>query len=324
MQRGQFVANPDAASIHAPEDHLIDLSESQAPLIVRSRTSEPKTDTIALLGSSPKATFLRRSSGGAEGNTVSVRGNVNDMREHLKHLGPSNLASRPKTTRYNTVKIKGSGNSGIKPIHSDSIVEAPYTDIPAPLGGGEGAGLLKSAGQEAKDGVQAVQQGYGSINGNGLSNLSQLITADGASKSVSSPKGSVSPQPWVLERQTSQGSTRSSDTIGSLVSLGRTPSNRKKGVARSGSITENYVDSGGVRKVVLEASGTSEDERDGSGKSSPTSGPTKSGPDSSPNDDDHEEQQEAGGSESTKKKRRRVRRKKNNSNNAGEESSAGQ
>ncbi|KUJ12517.1 DUF21-domain-containing protein [Mollisia scopiformis] len=316
VQRGQFVTNPDAASLHAPEDHLIDLTEGEEPLIIRSRsrTSETRTDSMGLLGSSPKATFLRRSSSGGENATVSVRGNVHDMREHLKHLGPSNLASRPKTTRYNTVKIKSSTN---KPIRSDSIVEEPYQDNPAPQGG-EGAGLLKSAGQDAKDGVQAVQQGYGSFGPNGMSNLSQMITTDGASKS---PTVKTSPRPWAFDRQPSQGSSRSSDTVGSLVSLGRTPSTRKKGPARSGSITETHIDSGGVRKVVLEANGTSGDERDGSGESSPTSGPSNPGPDSSP--DDHDEQHEAGG-ETSKKKRRRVRRKKNNGNSTTEEGSTGQ
>jgi metal transporter CNNM len=273
---------------------------------------------MALLGSSPKATFLRRSSSGGEGNTVSVRGNVHDMREHLKHLGPSNLASRPKTTRYNTVKIKGSTG---KPLRSDSIVtesivEEPYLDNPTPLGGGEGAGLLKSAGQDAKDGVQAVQQGYGSFAQDGGSNLSYVLSVDGASKTPangnSSPK---SPKPWGFERQPSQGSSKSDDTVGSLVSIGRTPSTRKKGVARSGSITETHVDSGGVRKVVLEANGNSADEREGSSGSSAKSSPTYAGPDS-----DHDEQHEAGGeSAGAKKKRRRVRRKKNNGSNTGDE-----
>ncbi|KAE8445134.1 hypothetical protein EG329_013736 [Mollisiaceae sp. DMI_Dod_QoI] len=317
MQKGHFVANPDAASLHAPEEHLIDITEGEDPMIVRSRkTSEARTDSVALLSSSPKATFLRRSSGGADGNTISVRGNVHDMREHLKHLGPSNLASRPKTTRYNTVKIKGS--NGTKQTGSDAIVEERYEDNPAPQGG-EGQGLLKSAGQDAKDGVQAVQQGYGSFAPNGSSNLSQMLTTDGASKE---PNGNNSPHPYNFARQSSHDSARSSDTIGSLVSFGHTPSARKQGPARSGSITETHVDSGGVRKVVLETYGNSEDEREESSgksspKSSPKSDPTKPGPDSS--GDDHHEQREPEGTV-TKKKRRRARKKKNNDNKGGEES----
>ncbi|KAF8857968.1 DUF21-domain-containing protein [Acephala macrosclerotiorum] len=322
VQKGHFVTNPDTASLHAPEDHLIDLTEGEDPLIVRSRSrnSETRTDSINLLSSSPKATFIRRGSGGAEGNTVSVRGNVHDMREHLKHLGPSNLASRPKTTRYNTVKIKGSG----KPVRSDSlitdsIVEEPYQDNPAPQGG-EREGLLKSAGQDAKDGVQVIQQGYGSFGPNGSSNFSQMLTTDGASKQPTNADGNDSPRPWPYDRQPSQESGHSSDTVGSLVSLGHP---RKKGVARSGSITETHVDSGGVRKVVLEANGDPQDEGEGSSrgtspKSPPKSHTTHSGPDSSADDHhDHEHQEAHGEGEVTKKKRRRNRKKKN-SNKPGE------
>lgn len=318
MQKGQFVANPDSASLHAPEDHLIDLTDGNESLLVRSqsRTSETRQDNMALLGSSPKTTFLRRSSSGGEGGTVPIRGNVHDMREHLKHLGPSNLASRPKTTRYQSVKIKGSNG---KPLRSDSlvtnlIVEEPYQDNPAPQGG-EGEGLLKSAGQDAKDGVQAVQQGYGSFAQNGESNRSYGLSIDGASKTALKNNGS---RPQAVERQPSRDSTKSDDTVGSMVSLTHT---RKRGAARSGSITETHVDSGGIRKVVLEANGTSADERESSSGSSPKSSPTNAGPDSSP--DDHDEQHEAGGG-STKKKRRRVRRKKNNGSTAGDEGSTAQ
>lgn len=199
---------------------------------------------------------------------------------------------------------------------TDSNPKGPYQDNPAPQGG-EGAGLLKSGGQEAKDGAQAVQQGYGSFTLGGGNNLSHVSSVDGASKAILSNSGS--PKPWTVERQPSRGSIRSEDTVGSLVS--HTLSTRKKGVARSGSITETHIDSGGVRKLVLEPNSTSADEREGSSGSSPKSSPTNAGPDSSP--EDHEEQHEAG-TESTKKKRRRVRRKKNNTSTAGEEGSTAQ
>lgn len=37
---------------------------------------------------------------------VPVRSTPTDMREHLKHLGPSNAANHPKATKYTSVKIK--------------------------------------------------------------------------------------------------------------------------------------------------------------------------------------------------------------------------
>jgi metal transporter CNNM len=46
----------------------------------------------------------RRSSGGME--SIAIRNQDPQLRRHLSHLGPSNLASAPKQTRINTVKIK--------------------------------------------------------------------------------------------------------------------------------------------------------------------------------------------------------------------------
>jgi len=185
-----------------------------------------------------------------------VRGTANDMREHLKHLGPSNLASRPKTTRYNTVKIKP-GNIA----HRNSISEEPYRDNPSTaIQGGEGEGLLRSAGKEASDGVQAVQQHYGSFDHSSLPRSPEL-----SNKSVQANFDGPSETPVSTKDSTSRPSTgrvgsaeNSSDTLGSLPSKEGSPGPLKRRVARSGSITENIIDSGGVRKVVLETNSSSD------------------------------------------------------------------
>ena len=87
-------------------------------------------------------------------------------KEPSKNLGPSNLASRPRTTRYNTVKIKpgGAGLSDAAHKHAQQSPSEPRhaSASPAPQGG-VGAGLLSSAGKDAKDGVIAVQAGYGTM-----------------------------------------------------------------------------------------------------------------------------------------------------------------
>ena len=85
---------------------LVDLAESehdQAQRIHRASLG-PRNETPTL-SSSPRTTslFVRR---GSAGHTVSVKANFEDMREHLKHLGPSNPASNPKSTRVSAVKIK--------------------------------------------------------------------------------------------------------------------------------------------------------------------------------------------------------------------------
>jgi len=66
------------------------------------------------------------------------RGATDEIREHLKHLGPSNLASRPRQTRYNTVKIKRAGNSPSRSPQTQSHLDA-------------------------KDGAHALQAGYGTL-----------------------------------------------------------------------------------------------------------------------------------------------------------------
>ena len=52
--------------------------------------------------------LLRRRSGGVDGvkPNAPVTLRAANMKEHLKHLGPSNAASRPKATKYTSVKIK--------------------------------------------------------------------------------------------------------------------------------------------------------------------------------------------------------------------------
>ena len=55
---------------------------------------------------------------------------------------------------------------------------------------------------------------------------------------------------------------RSEDTVGSMKS-GAFPPRTKKTRARSGSITENIIDAGGIKKTVLEMTSSSEDHDDG-------------------------------------------------------------
>jgi metal transporter CNNM len=334
VQKSQFVGNPDSVVIPTPEDHLIDLSDDHPetrnqPTNGYSRTRS-ESPTIAAFGTSPKTTFIRRSSGGADGNLISVRGNVNDMREHLKHLGPSNLASRPKTTRYNTVKIKP-GHGSVRTdsrtdsnLNRDSIAEEPYEDTPtspAPRGG-EGEGLLKSAGKEASDGVHALQQGYGTLE-RSFSQSPNKPAASTAAKEVPS-KSSPTPPRLNIKRA---DSNNSSDTLRSLQSKDNNSTRRKRGTARSGSITENIVEAGGVRKVVLETNSSSSDDRDdrapSRGKGSENTPPNSSNaglPDRPPVYGEHTERPATPKGEEVKKKRRRTRKKKGTSTKSSEES----
>jgi metal transporter CNNM len=111
---------------------------------------------------------------------VPVRSNTQGLMKHLSHLGPSNVASKPRSTKFSSVKIKPGvaavpdipgtipeGQTTTTGIDSDehsrpkSIIEEPHADV---IGDGEGAGLLNNAGVDASSGVVSViQAGYGTM-----------------------------------------------------------------------------------------------------------------------------------------------------------------
>ncbi|KAH8597868.1 hypothetical protein B0O99DRAFT_617005 [Bisporella sp. PMI_857] len=318
IPKGHIVGNAENGTHECTEDHLIDLRE-EATSPKRKSASENRSDNPAVVfGTSPKTTFLRRASAGAaDSDTIQVRANVIDMREHLKHLGPSNLASRPKTTRYQTVKIKPGlatrlSDSRAISANQDVAVETPYHDLPAP-GGGEGEGLLKDAGRDASDGIHALQQGYGSIGASLSAGKSPTFERKQShSPILESPSADTQNdrQPLLRNGSGKISSRGSSDTVGSRQSYNPKPP-RKRGTARSGSITENIIEAGGVRKVVLETNSSTE-EGDGSETDFIASG--GKGEDSIPNEavngGGEVQNSEAVKGDEVKKKRRRTRKKK--------------
>ncbi|GCB20377.1 protein MAM3 [Aspergillus awamori] len=193
------------------------------------------------------------------------RGATDEIRQHLKHLGPSNLASRPRQTRYQNVKIKRSvspsrsGQTDLDSSQSMSDVQPRHNSIG--LQGGIGAGLVQS-GMDARDGVYAVRAGYGTMNHSNPPADAGTQTKDGLPISIPEP---------VHEEQddhprsagSRSGSARSIDSQSEHLKPG---SYLHRGPARSGSITEQVVDVNGIRKVVLHTTSTSssESERPGS------------------------------------------------------------
>ncbi|KAI1256297.1 hypothetical protein MGN70_001421 [Eutypa lata] len=201
---------------------LVDLAESehdQAQRIHRASLG-PRNETPTL-SSSPRTTslFVRR---GSAGHTVSVKANFEDMREHLKHLGPSNPASNPKSTRVSAVKIKPGAGHTTDQRRSDSVatgINAEELEGDAD----ERTTLLRSQPSQ-EDG----HQDYGS----------RTLNDDGEITIK------------VDQEHAKNGSTEESSPTDSITSNLGVP-RRSRGHARSGSITENVVEAGGVRKVVL-------------------------------------------------------------------------
>ncbi|KAJ5650728.1 uncharacterized protein N7484_004451 [Penicillium longicatenatum] len=233
---------------------------------------------------------------------VTQRGTTDEIREHLKHLGPSNLASRPRQTRYSAVKIKRSGTSPSRSAQTDfeSGQSTTESQLPPPsvaYQGGIGAGLV-TPGLEAKDGAHALKIGYGTISSH-----------DTSTKSTNSQQFKDLPQVSIPDpvHEEWEGQPRSASTqndssqTGSIKSVDSRSDfiYHRRGPARSGSITEQIVDVNGIRKVVLHTTGTSSSD-----------GEDKNSPKHTDQQGDHPDQAE---SHSNAKKRRRRKKRGQNS-----------
>lgn len=251
-----------------------------------------------------------------------------EVREHLKHLGPSNLASRPKATRSTTVKIKPGNTAGNPSSHAaDAWNDTSPRRISGSADGyqaGVGEGVLHSAGKEASNAVQALHQGHGSFNvlptkSRHRASVSKGVQADPVdlmdvdhdhSDVVDYGSGRGREESWP-----GQDRGRDSKSWSTLRSLHKkenkleSPTQVRHGPARSGSITENIIDVDGIRKVVLQTNSSSsndEDENSGANKhrqdsqshSRPNSGLFRGASDHGNPEDGHSET-------ATKKKRRR-------------------
>ena len=261
----------EPSTINGTGPDLVDIAESEIlspeDLERTARTADnppPKAkELLATLGGQRRRSSANSVTGDAKAGREAP--STDEIKEHLKHLGPSNLASRPRATRYNTVKIKpgnieSKANGRQPPVRRISEGVSEYqNDI--------GEGLLSLGGKNASGGARALKQEYGSIPSSPNDRRPQS-----ANKAVQAepPQGQDSSHPETLDRDGEQTrpSARTMDshsTIGSLPDSrrrSRSPYYHHKGPARSGSITENIVDTNGFRKVVLEMTSSSESNDD--------------------------------------------------------------
>jgi metal transporter CNNM len=269
------------ADVTQPTEQKLDAETATDP--EQAVTNGHHKPSITELASSPKApTYLmrRRSSGHGESRdrgalALPLRSDDPEVLRHLKHLGPSNSATRPKQTRINTVKIKpGIPNTilenGARP--ADGAVVTPSL---APQGG-IGEGILESAGREASDGVHSLVVGYGTISQNadrmswksGKSGVGQEQTQEGSHSPKSTAADETNETSALIvdnnyNATEPRGRTKSVSTIGSLHShktRSQSPPKRSH-TARSGSISENIVDVNGVRKIILETTSSSDSDQ---------------------------------------------------------------
>lgn len=199
--------------------------------------------------------LLRRTSADLNGNmvrtTVPVKANLEDMRDHLKNLGPSNPASNPKATRVSAVKIKPGAT--LQPRSGSIDAMPPDLHDGEDDDENESTSLLRPQ-LTVKDGVQALHQSYHDslLSGRGDSRSPAVGTTE-YDKHLTSKEN---------DRPRTGRTTSSEDNKSPTESGDAGPTVRRRGHVRSGSITENIVEAGGIRKVVLEANSSSESEGD--------------------------------------------------------------
>ncbi|KAI2296932.1 cell agglutination protein Mam3 [Ophidiomyces ophidiicola] len=270
VPKGRIVTDPFdelTAQQKADVEGLIDKqknAESSSAKTGDLQSSQQKS-SVPDVGSPPPPIFkLRRAptqDATERAEAIIQRGATPEIREHLKHLGPSNLASRPRQTRYNNVKIKpGTTSSPLVQTETESRVETPdvhpTSESTSLLGATASSSGVRSAGKTASDGVQALRA-YG--------------TAGDHTSQRGPASHSHDSQRNLLYRKAKGPSGQHSDVIYSDHSRSTSGNSSPKlpylprGPVRSGSITEQIVDSNGIRKVILQTSdsrsGVSDGER---------------------------------------------------------------
>jgi metal transporter CNNM len=169
VPRGRVITD---VSRKPSEQPLIDVEDTAQP-----NGNAPRKLSLPETSENPQLTsfLVRRRSSGNQAQEP-IRSDDPELYRHLKHLGPSNAANRPKSTRINTVKIKPANSPAIpqtipeneRPAIPDrsSVISPSGVVMQEPnngLQGGVGEGLLTSAGREASDGVHSVAVGYGTM-----------------------------------------------------------------------------------------------------------------------------------------------------------------
>ncbi|OOQ86641.1 Protein MAM3 [Penicillium brasilianum] len=263
VPKGQIVEEPPMTTSLMKSE----LDETDQSTLATRRRSSDLPRRRSSVEAPPPRFQLRRQNGDqpsdSHDNWFTQRGATDEIREHLKHLGPSNLASRPRQTRYTSVKIKRSGASPSRSAHTDFESGQSTSDSQRGLQGGVGAGLV-SSGADAKDGAHALKLGYGTIPAH-----DQVTKATNAQQYIDLPHVSI-PEAVREEHEdlnrsasTHNSKSKTSSGTGSIRSTDSKSAEfiyHHRGPTRSGSITEQIVDVNGIRKVVLHANYSSSSE----------------------------------------------------------------
>ena len=275
----------DESALPNESEHEGKGDDENGPLLVKAEGNGKASGTTFLMRrKSSNASDLPRQAA----KPLAVRSNTSDLRQHLKHLGPSNIASKPKPTKYTSVKIKPgvstipenqATNSGAQQRQRSQSEEGR----PAAKQDNETTSLLDKHPVEQSDGVAALaQNGYGTSamtpgRQRGQSE-SASMTPEQASKLAEehmtqppaakpdnndsgSPHGSngyLEVPPKLIVGAQPEADNDEDDTVGDMAAPTRDVSKPKR-TSRSGSITETLIDFQGVKKTVLDTCSSSDD-----------------------------------------------------------------
>ncbi|KAK2735015.1 hypothetical protein FQN57_001391 [Myotisia sp. PD_48] len=225
--------------------------ENHSPADAKTRQSSLQ------LGSPPQPTFYLRKSRTSEGEGVLEpiikRGATAEIREQLKHLGPSNLASRPRQTRYNAVKIK----PGTSPTQASSSTRDGDA-LPVSRRASEAASLLAKGTQER---AADLKPSYGSVADRSTNSTPGLTSAFQPAEFADAQRSILNRTNDIYQDRFPSGSKSSSAVGNGAVSSDASDSSTdtyphyiQHRPTKSGSITEHFVDSHGIRKVILQTS----------------------------------------------------------------------
>lgn len=136
------------------------------PLLGKKDSDRPRNPSLT----NGQTTFMmrRKSSTASDGKLardkprpVAVRSNPSDLKEHLKHLGPSNAASHPKSTKFTNIAIKP-GVTTIpenKPVTTGVVHEEPHKLDPSHPHVDDAVEALKSGRPRGASGGAAAVYG---------------------------------------------------------------------------------------------------------------------------------------------------------------------
>ncbi|KAM5430113.1 cell agglutination protein Mam3 [Microsporum canis] len=264
--KGHFVEVPPSA-----HDIGVDTLPTTRNSDAEQHNEHPPPKNILPIGSPPPPTFYLRQTpvvDKPDGSSQPIihRGATAEIKEQLKHLGPSNLASRPRQTRYNAVKIK---RAGISPSRSSQALSGrdSYSDYPPPSDAQPSESdnlLVKTASERAVNPKTSSSSPYGTTTDQSQrpSHLTHSVTEPNIGQGTVANQHTPPSQTTITTHESpakkhgpsplSKNGTRSSSINSDTPSA--SPAYYPRGPTRSGSITEQVVDIHGIRKVVLQTS----------------------------------------------------------------------